>query len=265
MMNDYYELLEKILECGEESDDRTGTGTIATFGEHLRFDLTKRFPILTTKEINFKAVLNEVLWMLVEGSVDVTWLEERGHNFWSNWKKIDGTIGFGYGYQFRFADGIDQVRDVLNSLKEEPASRRHIISLWNPVYIPSMSMPCCHGNIIQFNVSRKGVLNCQMYQRSADTFLGLPWNIAFYAIMTKMFAQLSGYIPGELCIAIGDAHIYKNHIDQVHELLSRDPTRYEPPILKINPAVKDIDDFKFEDFELIGYEHWPAISAPVSV
>jgi thymidylate synthase len=263
-MKDYYNLLNNILLNGKESDDRTGTGTLSTFGAQMRFDLTHGFPLLTGKYINYKAVFNEFQWMVVEGSVDVTWLEERGHKFWSAWKRIDNTIGLGYGYQFRFADGIDQVQDVIDSLKNNPSSRRHIISLWNPAYIPNMSLPPCHGNLIQFNVNN-GELNCMMTQRSADCFLGLPWNIASYALMSEVFAHLTGLKANELIISIGDAHIYKNHIDQVKELLSRDHDKYALPKLNIKRKVDNIDDFTIDDFEIVDYQYFPAISAPVAV
>jgi len=262
---DYYDLLEKVIKFGNEvSNDRTGVGTVSLFGEQMRFNLQHGFPLVTGKEINYRAVFNEFLWMVVHGSTDVTWLEERGHKFWSAWKLDDGTIGPGYGHQFRRANNVDQVRNVIDGILSNPESRRHIISLWNPADIESMALPPCHGNIIQFDVF-DGELSCLMYQRSADIFVGLPWNIAFYALMTHVFAHLTGLKVGELIVTIGNAHIYLSHLSQTRELLARDLGKYSAPILRIKRKVESIDDFVLGDFDLIDYHHHPKISAPVAV
>lgn len=261
-MKQYIKLLNSILSTSSPKEDRTGTGTSSIFGYQMRFDLQKGFPIVTTKKINFKAVLNEFLWMVVEGSTDVRWLQERGHSFWNEWQKADGTIGPGYGYQFRHLK-VDQVQSVIDSIKSNPNSRRHIISLWNPETNNECSLPPCHGNIIQFNVRQNKYLDCQMYQRSGDALIGVPFNISFYSIMLHAFAHLTGYEVGEFIHTIGDVHIYNNHVDQVNEQLLRVP--YKLPELIIKRQVNDINDFKFEDFDLVNYQHHPAIKAPIAV
>lgn len=274
-MKQYLELLKDVLENGAGRDDRTGTGTLSVFGRQMRFDLSEGFPIVTTKKIFWRGIVEEFLWMVVRGSIDVTELEDRGVKFWSAWKKDNGTIGPGYGEQFRSQKHlcnngrgglhrieIDQVSDVIDSIKNNPNSRRHIISLWNPRDIPDMALPPCHGNLIQFYVE-DGKLSCQMYQRSGDCLLGVPFNIAFYSLMTHVIAQLRGLGVGDFVHTLGDTHIYNNHIAQVEEQLTREPKSL--PSIWINPLVTSIDDFTADDFKLIGYEHHPAIKAPIAV
>lgn len=261
--DEYLKILREILVYGEDREDRTGTGTRSLFGTQMKFDISSEFPLLTTKTINVKAVVNELVWMVAKGSTDVTWLQDQGHTFWDAWQGEDGTIGKGYGKQFRDCKGVDQVKEVISSIKKDPMSRRHIISLWQPDELCEMTLPPCHGLVIQFYVSEGKYLSCQMYQRSGDFFLGVPWNIAFYSLLTRVIAQLTGLYAKHFVHTIGDAHIYLNHIDQVKEQLTRKPKAY--PFLTLNGALHKIDDFCYEDVEVIGYNPMPSIKAPISI
>lgn len=282
-MRKYLDLLSDVLMNGEHKTDRTGTGTISVFGRSMRFDLSQGFPLLTTKKLNLKAIIYELLWM-TQGRTDLKYLQDNGVHIWDNWAKEDGTIGRGYGYQFRRplpppspknwyerlgralgflpSHGSDQLQGVIESIRSNPDSRRHIISLWQVDDLESMALPPCHGLVIQFYV-RNGKLDCQMYQRSCDLLLGCSFNIAFYSLLTMMIAQLTGLEPGEFIHIIGDAHIYSNHIEQVELQLTRDPRRL--PTMTIVRKAKNIDDFRYEDFRLSGYDPHPHIKAPVAV
>lgn len=259
---EYLRVLREILIYGEDKEDRTGTGTRSLFGTQMKFDITTEFPFLTTKKVNTKAVINELCWMVAKGSTDVNWLKDRGHTFWDDWTLKDGTIGPGYGKQFRNCKGIDQVKNVIRAIRTDPNSRRHIISLWQPDEIDEMVLPPCHGLVVQFSVSEGKYLSCQMYQRSGDFFLGVPWNIAFYSLLTRVVAQLVGLQAKHFIHSVGDAHIYSNHINQVKEQIGRKPKEY--PFVVINGALRNIDDLEFEDFEIIGYDPHPTIKAPIS-
>jgi len=261
--NEYLRVLRDVLVYGSDSPDRTGTGRRRLFSQTMKFDIAGEFPFLTTKKVNTKAIINELVWMVALGSTDVNWLNEQGHTFWDEWKLEDGTIGKGYGKQFRDCKGVDQVKRVIKSLKEDPYGSRHVISLWQPDEIDDMALPPCHGVHIQFFVEDGDKLSCQMVQRSGDMFLGVPFNIAFYSLLTRLIAQLTGMYAKELALTIVDAHIYLNHIDQVKEQLTRKPKPY--PYVLISPHVKDIDDFRLEDVEILGYDPHPAIKAPISV
>jgi thymidylate synthase len=260
---EYLRVLKDILVYGKDSPDRTGTGRRRLFSQHMKFDIAGEFPFLTTKKINTKAVINEFLWMVVEGSTDVKWLQERGHTFWDGWAFEDGTIGKGYGKQFRDCKGVDQVRKVIESIKTDPYSTRHVISLWQPDELDGMALVPCHGVFIEFFVEDGKWLNCHMTQRSGDFFLGVPWNIAFYSLFTRVIAKLTGLVAKEFSHLVVDAHIYLNHIEQVKEQLTRKAKPY--PFLMISPHPKDIDEFTFDDFMIIGYDPQPAIKAPISV
>ena len=262
-MKTYLEMLQHVFDNGIEREDRTKTGTIGVFGYQNRYDLQEGFPIVTTKKVFWRGIVEEFLWMVVRGSIDVSELEDRGVNFWSPWKGDDGTIGPGYGKQFRNCDSVDQVQSIIDGVQDNPESRRHVISLWNVSEIPEMELPPCHGVTIQFYVRDGEFLDCQMYQRSADIFIGVPFNISFYSLFTHVVAQLCDLKPGHFVHTMGDAHIYQNHVDQVKEQLSREP--YDLPTLKLNPDIVDIDDFTWDDIELEGYEYHPYISAPVAV
>lgn len=264
-MKNYLDLLRHILADGHEKSDRTGTGTISTFGYQMRFDLSKGFPLLTTKKLHLKSIIYELLWFL-KGDTNVAYLQEHGVRIWNEWADPDGSLGHIYGYQWRSwpdYDGgfIDQISEVVRTLKENPDSRRIIVSAWNVADLKNMNLPPCHA-LFQFYVA-DGRLSCQLYQRSADSFLGVPFNIAGYALLTMMMAQVCGYEPGEFIHTFGDVHIYRDHLDQVREQLTREPR--ELPRMIINPDVKDIFDFKYEDFKLEGYDPWPAIKGKVSV
>lgn len=269
---EYLRLVKKVLEDGEVRPDRTGTGTRSLFGEQLRFNLQEGFPLLTTKKVYWRGVVGELLWF-IRGDTNVKSLQADGINVWNSWANENGDLGPVYGKQLRKMVGqsgkvVDQLADVVVSLKNDPSSRRHIISLWNPAEIHLMALPPCHGVVIQFYVSESEIngyrqLSCQMYQRSADLLLGVPWNIAEYALLTHMLAQVCGYAVGELILTFGDTHIYNNHVEQVKLQLAR---QIRPaPTLKIDPSVTDIDDFKHESFELVDYNPHPAIPAPVAV
>ncbi len=264
-MKQYLQLLDTILENGTEKGDRTGTGTISVFGHQMRFDLSKGFPVITTKKLHLKSIIHELLWFLA-GDTNVKYLQENGVRIWNEWADEDGNLGHIYGYQWRSwpaPDGrhIDQISQVVDSIKNNPNSRRHIVSAWNVGELDKMNLPPCHL-LFQFYVAG-GKLSCQLYQRSADVFLGVPFNIASYALLTLMMAQVTGLKPGDFVHTLGDVHIYSNHIEQVKLQLTRQP--FPLPEMKINPAVKNIFDFKFDDFELIGYEAHPHIKGKVAV
>ena len=264
-MRQYIDLLSHVLKNGVEKSDRTGTGTISVFGYQSRFDLTEGFPVLTTKKLHLKSIIHELLWFLT-GDTNVKYLQENGVRIWNEWADENGELGPVYGYQWRSwptPDGghIDQITQVVNSIKNNPDSRRHLISAWNVGQIDQMKLPPCHL-LIQFYVAN-GKLSCQLYQRSADIFLGVPFNIASYALLTLMMAKVCGLQPGEFIHTLGDAHIYLNHMDQVKLQMSREP--YPLPQMKINPDVKSIFDFKFEDFELTSYQSHPHIPGAVAV
>jgi len=261
----YLDLLGDVLQNGARKTDRTGTGTLSVFGRQLRFDIADRFPLLTTKKLHTKSILTELLWFL-RGDTNVKWLQERGVTIWDEWADENGNLGPVYGYQWRHwrtPDGreIDQIFEVLKNLKTKPDSRRHIVSAWNPADVDKMALPPCHA-LFQFYVAN-GKLSCQMYQRSADLFLGVPFNIASYAALTLMVAQVTDLKPGDFVLTLGDAHIYLNHLEQVREQLTRSPRPF--PKLKLNPAVKELLDFRYEDFTLEGYDPHPAIKAPIAV
>lgn len=264
-MKQYLELLDHVMNTGTVRSDRTGTGTISVFGYQMRFNLQEGFPLLTTKKLHIKSIVHELLWFIM-GDTNTRYLNENGVKIWDEWADKDGNLGPVYGHQWRAwpsPDGktTDQLSQVIDSIKNNPDSRRHIISAWNVGEIEKMALPPCHV-IFQFYVS-DGKLSCQLYQRSADIFLGVPFNIASYALLTCMIAHVTGLKPGEFIHTFGDAHIYLNHTDQVKLQLSREP--YLLPVLKINPDVKDIFNFKFQDFELTGYQSHPHIKGAVSV
>jgi len=261
----YLDLLAQVLESGASKTDRTGTGTLSVFGRQLRFDLADSFPLLTTKKLHLKSIILELLWFL-RGDTNVRWLQERGVSIWDEWADENGDLGPVYGYQWRHwrtPDGreIDQIRQVLASLRAKPDSRRHIVSAWNPADVDRMALPPCHA-LFQFYVAN-GTLSCQMYQRSADLFLGVPFNIASYALLTLMMAQATRLRPGEFVLTLGDAHLYLNHLEQAREQLARSPRAF--PRMKLNPVVQDLFAFRFEDFTLENYEPHPAIKAPIAV
>ena len=264
-MRPYLDLLRHVLEHGTRKSDRTGTGTLSVFGAQLRFDLNAGFPLVTTKKVHLKSIIHELLWFL-KGDTNVRYLQENGVSIWNEWARPDGDLGPVYGYQWRSwpaADGrhIDQIGQVLEQLRKNPDSRRMIVSAWNVADLDRMALMPCHA-FFQFYVA-DGRLSCQLYQRSADMFLGVPFNIASYALLTLMIAQVCGLQPGELVHTFGDTHIYLNHLDKVQEQLSRSPRPL--PVMKLNPAVKDLFAFKYEDFTLEGYDPHPAIRAPVAV
>ena len=264
-MRQYLDLLETILEKGTEKKDRTGTGTISRFGHQMRFDLSEGFPMVTTKKLHLKSIVHELLWFLA-GDTNVKYLQDNGVRIWNEWADENGDLGHIYGYQWRSwptSDGnhIDQISKIVKSIQENPDSRRHIVSAWNVGDIDNMNLPPCHV-LFQFYVA-DGKLSCQLYQRSADVFLGVPFNVASYALLTLMMAQVTGLEPGDFVHTFGDVHIYSNHVDQVKLQLTRKP--YSLPLMKINPDVKSIFDFKFEDFELVDYQAHPHIKGIVAV
>jgi thymidylate synthase len=264
-MQQYLSLLEHVLKNGVQKQDRTGTGVLCVFGYQMRFDLTDTFPLITTKKLHLRSILHELLWFL-QGATNIRYLTDNNVSIWNEWADSDGNLGPVYGYQWRSwpkSDGlyIDQIKQVVESIRSNPDSRRHIVSAWNVGDLHQMALPPCHL-LFQFYVAN-GELSCQMYQRSCDIFLGVPFNIASYALLTMMIAQVTGLRPGEFIHTLGDAHIYKNHIDQVKLQLTRDP--YPLPQMKIKPEVKDIDDFRFEDFQLINYQSHPHIKGDISV
>ncbi|MGA0563387.1 thymidylate synthase [Ancylobacter sp. VNQ12] len=264
-MRQYHEFLERVLREGTRKDDRTGTGTLSVFGHQMRFDLSEGFPLVTTKRLHLKSIVHELLWFLA-GDTNIAYLRENGVSIWNEWADANGDLGPVYGHQWRsWPDGrggvIDQIAGVIADIRRNPDSRRLIVSAWNPADVPQMALPPCHC-LFQFYVL-DGRLSCQLYQRSADIFLGVPFNIASYALLTHMVAQVSGLKVGDFVHTFGDAHIYLNHLEQVNEQLSRAPRAL--PSLTLNPAVDDIFAFRFEDITIEGYEPHPAIKAPVAV
>lgn len=264
-MQVYLNLLEKVLNEGVIKSDRTGTGTRSIFGYQMRFDLSDGFPLLTTKKLHLRSIIHELLWFL-RGDTNVAYLHENKVSIWDEWTPPDGNLGKIYGYQWRSWTGphgqtLDQISQVIHSLKTNPDSRRHLVTAWNPAEIHEMALPPCHI-LFQFYVA-EGRLSCQLYQRSADIFLGVPFNIASYALLTLMVAQVCGFKPGEFIHTLGDAHIYLNHLEQVGIQLSREPRAL--PQMKLNPEIKDIFQFCFDDFVLDGYDPHPHIKASVAV
>jgi thymidylate synthase len=264
-MKQYHDLLQHLLDNGVKKSDRTGTGTFSVFGHQMRFDLKEGFPLLTTKKLHTKSIIHELLWFL-KGETNIAYLKENGVSIWDEWADENGNLGPVYGYQWRSwpnPDGTqtDQITKLVEGLKKNPDGRRHIVSAWNPSFIDQMALPPCHC-LFQFYVA-EGKLSCQLYQRSADTFLGVPFNIASYALLTMMMAQVCGYEPGEFVWTGGDVHLYSNHVEQAQLQLSRD---FRPlPQMKMNPDVKNIFDFKYEDFSLENYDPHPHIKAAVAV
>jgi len=277
-MQQYLDLMRRIMETGVQKGDRTGTGTLSVFGHQMRFDLAAGFPLVTTKKLHLRSIIHELLWFL-KGDTNVAYLKENGVSIWDEWADESGDLGPLYGYQWRSwpaPDGrhIDQISEVVETLKRNPNSRRIIVSAWNVADLPDesvspqenvrngrMALAACHA-FFQFYVA-EGRLSCQLYQRSADTFLGVPFNIASYALLTLMMAQVTGLRPGEFIHTFGDAHLYNNHLEQAREQLSRMP--YPLPTMKLNPAVRSLFDFTYDDFELTGYQSHPHIKAPVAV
>lgn len=264
-MRQYQALLERILENGVPKDDRTGTGTLSVFGHQMRFDLAEGFPVTTTKKLHLRSIIHELLWFL-KGDTNIAYLREHKVRIWDEWADANGDLGPVYGHQWRSwptpsGGSIDQIAEVVASIRENPDSRRHIVTAWNPADVPDMALPPCHC-LFQFYVAR-GQLSCQLYQRSADVFLGVPFNIASYALLTMMVAEVSNLEPGEFVHTLGDAHLYRNHLDQARLQLSREPRAL--PRMKINRRPASIFDFVYEDFELEGYDPHPHIKAAVSV
>lgn len=264
-MKQYHDLLKHVLENGTYKSDRTGTGTYSVFGYQMRFDLNQGFPLLTTKKLHTRSIIHELLWFL-KGDTNIAYLKENGVSIWDEWADENGNLGPVYGHQWRSwpaKDGqtIDQISNLIAQIQKNPDSRRLLVSAWNPADVDKMALPPCH-TMFQFYVAN-GKLSCQLYQRSADIFLGVPFNIASYALLTLMVAQVCDLQPGEFIHTFGDAHIYSNHIDQVNLQLSRN---FRPlPQMKLNPEIKSIFEFKYEDFELLNYDPHPAIKAPVAV
>lgn len=264
-MKQYLDLMRHVRDHGVVKADRTGTGTVSVFGYQMRFDLSAGFPLVTTKKLHWRSIIHELLWFL-KGDTNIRYLKEHGVSIWDEWADESGELGPVYGYQWRnwpTPDGrhIDQIAQVIAQLKHNPDSRRIIVSAWNVADVDKMALPPCHA-FFQFYVA-EGKLSCQLYQRSADIFLGVPFNIASYALLTLMVAQVTGLQPGEFIHTLGDAHLYSNHLEQVELQLSREP--YPLPQMKLNPAVTNLFDFTYDDFELVGYEHHPHIKAPVAV
>lgn len=259
-MKQYLDLLRHILNDGEKKDDRTGVGTISLFGTQTRYSLSKGFPLVTTKKIHLKSIIYELLWFL-KGDTNVKYLQEHGVRIWNEWADENGDLGPVYGKQWRNFNGVDQIKNVVDTLKNNPNSRRIIVSAWNPVDVDKMALPPCHTMFQFFVINNK--LSCQLYQRSADCFLGVPFNIASYSLLTMMLAQVCNLELGDFVHTTGDTHIYLNHIDQVKLQLSREP--YPLPKIKINPKIKDIFSFDYSDFELVDYISHPSIKAEVAV
>jgi thymidylate synthase len=264
-MKQYLDLLQHVIDNGVRKDDRTGTGTISTFGYQMRFNLQEGFPVVTTKKLHLKSIIYELLWFL-NGDTNAKYLQENGVRIWNEWADENGDLGHIYGFQWRSwpdynGGSVDQITEAVEMIKNNPDSRRIIVSAWNVADLPNMNLPPCHA-FFQFYVA-DGKLSCQLYQRSADSFLGVPFNIASYALLTMMMAQVTGLEPGDFVHTFGDLHIYTNHLEQVKLQMSREP--YPLPQMKINPGVKSIFDFKFEDFELINYQAHPHIKGDVAV
>ncbi|SEA94313.1 thymidylate synthase [Thiothrix caldifontis] len=264
-MKQYLDLMRHVRDHGVVKADRTGTGTVSVFGYQMRFDLSAGFPLVTTKKLHLRSIIHELLWFL-KGDTNIRYLKENSVSIWDEWADESGELGPVYGYQWRnwpTPDGrhIDQIAQIIQQLKTNPDSRRIIVSAWNVADVDNMALPPCHA-FFQFYVA-EGKLSCQLYQRSADIFLGVPFNIASYALLTMMVAQVTGLQPGEFIHTLGDAHLYSNHLEQVELQLSREP--YPLPQMKLNPAVTDLFAFTYDDFELVGYEHHPLIKAPIAV
>ena len=264
-MKQYLDLMRHVLEHGHRKNDRTGTGTLSTFGWQMRFDLAAGFPLLTTKKVHLKSIIYELLWFL-RGETNVHWLQERGVTIWDEWADANGELGPVYGSQWRSwpspeGPAIDQIAQVVSSIRTRPDSRRHIVTAWNPAEIDRMKLPPCHV-LFQFYVADER-LSCQMYQRSADIFLGVPFNIASYALLTLMVSQVCDLKPGEFVHTFGDAHLYLNHLEQATEQLARAPRPL--PRMRLNPAIRDVFGFRYEDFTLEAYDPHPAIKAPIAV
>ena len=264
-MKQYLDLLQHVLDNGIRKDDRTGTGTISTFGYQMRFNLQEGFPVVTTKKLHLKSIIHELLWFL-KGDTNAKYLQDNGVRIWNEWADEDGDLGHIYGFQWRSwldykGGSVDRITEVVNMIKNNPDSRRIIVSAWNVADLPNMNLPPCHA-FFQFYVAN-GKLSCQLYQRSADSFLGVPFNIASYALLTMMMAQVCDLEPGDFVHTFGDLHIYTNHLEQVKLQLSREP--YPLPQMKINPNVKSIFDFKYDDFELVNYQAHPHIKGEVAV
>ena len=264
-MKQYLDLMQKVLDEGQEKSDRTGTGTLSIFGHQMKFDLSKGFPLVTTKKVHLKSIIHELIWFL-QGSTNISYLKENGVSIWDEWADENGDLGPVYGAQWRsWPDGnngtIDQIENLINGINNNPDSRRHIVSAWNPALVDEMALPPCHS-LFQFYVA-DGELSCQLYQRSADIFLGVPFNIASYALLTHMIAQVCNLKAGKFVHTLGDAHLYINHLEQAKLQLSREVMGL--PELKLSSNVDNIFDFKFEDIEIVNYESHPAISAPIAV
>ncbi len=264
-MQQYLDLLQHVLDSGTDRGDRTGTGTRSVFGYQMRFDLSAGFPVLTTKKLHLRSIIIELLWFL-RGDTNITWLKENGVSIWDEWADENGDLGPVYGYQWRSwpsPDGgtVDQIANLIDQIKNNPNSRRLVVSAWNPALVDDMALPPCHC-LFQFYVA-DGRLSCQLYQRSADIFLGVPFNIASYALLTQMMAQVTGLKPGEFVHTFGDAHLYHNHFEQARLQLQREPLQL--PEIRLNPEVTDLFGFNYDDFELVGYEAHPHIKAPVAV
>ncbi len=264
-MNTYLDLLRHVRTQGVRKGDRTGTGTLSVFGYQMRFDLRESFPLLTTKKVHLKSIIHELLWFL-QGSSNIEYLRANGVTIWDEWADARGELGPVYGVQWRSwhtpnGEVVDQISNLIEGLQREPDSRRHIVSAWNVADLPRMALAPCHV-MFQFYVAN-GELSCQLYQRSADIFLGVPFNIASYALLTRMIAQVCDLKPGEFVHTLGDAHLYLNHLEQADVQLARAP--FAPPTMRLNPAVRSIFDFKYQDFELLNYQAHPSIAAPIAV
>jgi thymidylate synthase len=262
-MKQYLDVLKDIMENGQDANNRTGIYARKVFGRQMRFDLSEGFPLVTTKKTYLRAIIHELIWLL-SGNTNIKYLHDNNVTIWDEWADENGDLGPVYGHQWRNfnSQGIDQIKDVIERIKKNPQDRRLIVTAWNPAQIEEMALPPCHC-FFQFDVTPDGKLNCMLYQRSCDMFLGVPFNIASYSLLTMMIAQVCGLKPGEFVHTLGNAHIYSNHFDQVNLQLSREP--YPLPKMKINPEVKNIDDFKFEDFELVDYQCHPTIKGDVAV
>ncbi|MFC1603243.1 thymidylate synthase [Pseudomonadota bacterium] len=264
-MQQYLDLMRHVRDNGVRKEDRTGTGTVSVFGHQMRFNLADGFPAVTTKKLHLRSIIHELLWFL-QGDTNIKYLKDNGVSIWDDWADENGDLGPVYGYQWRSwpapnGGSIDQISNLVAQIRSNPDSRRLMVSAWNPAYVDQMALPPCHC-LFQFYVA-EGKLSCQLYQRSADIFLGVPFNIASYAVLTLMIAQITGLQPGEFIHTFGDAHLYLNHLEQVELQLSREP--YPLPTMKLNPAINSLFDFTYDDFELVDYQSHPHIKAPVAV